>query len=70
MPQSPSLQTLSLANDLRARAKKALAHAETFHDADVRQKLRKIAGTCMKLALQLEHRAYGKEHSAYGKFDA
>jgi hypothetical protein len=60
MPQSPSLQTLSFANDLRAQAREALARAETFHDAYVRQKLREIAGTCMKLALQLEHRAYRK----------
>jgi hypothetical protein len=50
-------QLLSLAKDLRAQSGEVMARAETFHDADVRQKLRKIAATYVKLAERFEQRA-------------
>jgi len=49
-------EILSLARDLRARTEELSARAETFNDADVRQKLRKIAATYVKLAERLEQR--------------
>ena len=53
----PDGRFLLLASDLRARADEVLARAETFNDADARQKLRKIAATYVKLAERLEQRA-------------
>ena len=50
-------QLLLLARDPRARAEEVLARAETFHDADARQKLHKIAASYVKLAERLEQRA-------------
>jgi len=49
----PDARFLLLARDLRARAEELFARAETFTDADVRQKLRKIAETYVKLAERL-----------------
>ena len=48
---------LSLAMELRARAEEMSARAETFHDADVRQKLRGIAAGYENLAQRLEQHA-------------
>jgi hypothetical protein len=48
---------LSLARDLRARAEEVLARAETFHDADAREKMRRIAASYEKLAQRLEKEA-------------
>ena len=53
----PNPQVLLLARDLRARAEEIWTRAETFHDADARQKLHKIAATYVKLAERLEQRA-------------
>jgi hypothetical protein len=53
----PDQWLLSLAMDLRARAEEIAARAETFHDSDARQKLRRIAATYEKLAERLEERA-------------
>jgi hypothetical protein len=52
----PDASFLLIASDLRARAEEVLARAETFNDADARQKLRKIAETYVKLAERLEQR--------------
>ena len=52
----PDAEILSLARNLRARADELSARAETFNDADVRQKLQKIAATYVKLAERLEQR--------------
>ncbi len=53
----PDLHVLLQAGDLRARAEELRTRAETFHDADARQKLYKIAVTYVKLAERLEQRA-------------
>ena len=53
----PDQWLLSLAMDLRARAEEIAARAETFQDADARQKMREIAETYVKLAQRLERRA-------------
>jgi hypothetical protein len=50
-------QLLLLAMDLRNRAQEILARAATFHDADIRGKLRKIASDYENLADRLERRA-------------
>jgi hypothetical protein len=54
----PDPQLLSLAMDMRARAKEVLARAETFHDADAQRKLRKTAADYEKLADRLEQAAH------------
>jgi len=46
--------------ELRARAEEISARAETFHDADVREKMRGIAAGCQKLAQRLEQHASSK----------
>jgi hypothetical protein len=56
----PDPQLLSMAMDLRARADELLARAETFHDGDAQQKLRKIAADYESLADLLERRAGGE----------
>jgi hypothetical protein len=56
----PDPQLLLLAMDLRARAKEVLARAETFHDADARQKLRGIAAGYERLAQHIEQRSADK----------
>jgi hypothetical protein len=57
----PDQELLSLAMELRARAEEMLARAETFHDADVRQKMRGIAAGSENLAQRLEQYASNKE---------
>ena len=52
---------LSLAMELRARAEEMSARAETFNDADVRQKMRGIAAGYQKLAQRLEQHASSKD---------
>jgi len=52
---------LSLAMELRARAEELSARAKTFHDVDVRQKMRGIAAGCEKLAQRLERQASSKD---------
>ena len=54
----PDTKLLLLARNLRARAEELLARAETFEDADARQKMRKIAATYVKLAQRLEAHAH------------
>ena len=53
----PDAEILSLARDLRARAKEISARAETFNDADARQMMHGVAATYLKLAERLEQRA-------------
>jgi len=50
----PDPTLLAMARDLRARAEEVLVRAETFHNADSRQKLREIAETYVKMAERLE----------------
>ena len=50
-------ELLPLAMELRARAEELSARAETFHDADVRQKLREIVANYEELAQRLEQHA-------------
>ena len=50
---------LSLARDLRARAKEVLAKAETMEDAEARQKMRDVAAGYERLARRLEKEAGG-----------
>jgi hypothetical protein len=59
----PDGELLSLAMELRARAEEMLARAETFHDADVRQKMRGIAADYEKLAQRLEQHARNKDRA-------
>jgi len=54
----PDQKLLLLAVDLRVRAKEVAVRAETFHDEEARQKLRRIAETYVKLAQRLEQRAH------------
>jgi hypothetical protein len=48
---------LSLARDLRARAREVLAKAETMQDADARRQMSEIAGGYERLAQRLEKEA-------------
>ena len=57
----PDGELLSLAMELRARGEEMLARAETFRDADVRQKMREIAAGYEKLAQRLEQHARNKD---------
>ena len=50
----PDGEILSLVRDLRARAEEISARAETFNDADARQRMRTIAATYEKLATTYE----------------
>jgi hypothetical protein len=50
----PDLRLLLLARDLRARAGKILARAETMCDEDAKEKMRIIAGDYEQLAHKLE----------------
>ena len=52
-PAMPDAELLSLARNLLARAEEIWTRAETFHDADARQKLHKIATTYVKLGWDL-----------------
>jgi hypothetical protein len=53
----PDPRLLLLVSELRARAEEIRTRAETFHDEEARQELRKIAATYVKLAERLEQRA-------------
>ena len=53
----PDPRVQLLARDLRARAEEIWSRAETFHDAEARQKLREIAASYEKWARQLEQLA-------------
>jgi hypothetical protein len=55
------LTLLAMARDLRARAEEVLARAETFHDADARHKLHKLAFTYVKLAERVEKASGGAD---------
>src|SRR5215470_14745420 len=50
----PYPDLLTLARDLRVRAEEISTRAETFHNADAKQKMREIAATYVKLAERLE----------------
>jgi hypothetical protein len=52
---------LSLARNLRARARDVLAQAETMKDADAQQKMREVAAAYERLARRLENEAGGEE---------
>jgi hypothetical protein len=56
-PPMPDAELPPLARSMRARAEEIRTRAETFHDADARLKLHKIAVTYVKLAERLEQRA-------------
>jgi hypothetical protein len=45
---------LSLARNARERAEEVLTRAETFNDAEAREKMRKIGANYIKLAERLE----------------
>jgi hypothetical protein len=53
----PDQWLLSIVMDLRARAEEILARADSFHDAEAKQKMRRIAETYEKLAERLERHA-------------
>jgi hypothetical protein len=57
----PDRELLSHAMELRARAGEVLVRAETFHDEEVRQKMRGIAAGYEKLAQRLEQHARNKD---------
>jgi len=57
-------EILLLVRDLRARAREISARAETFNDADARQKMRAIAATYLKLAATYEKLALHVERRA------
>jgi hypothetical protein len=48
---------LSLARNARERAEEILTRAETFHDADAREKMHNIAASYVKLAKMLKQAA-------------
>jgi len=53
----PDQWLLSLVIELRARAEEVLTRADTFHDEEAQQKLRRIAEIYEKLAQRLEQHA-------------
>jgi hypothetical protein len=53
----PDQRLLSLAREARDRAEELLVKAETFKDADAKQKMREIAAKYVKLAEKLEQAA-------------
>jgi len=53
----PDQWLLSLITELRARAEEILTRADSFHDAEAKQKMRRIAETYEKLAERLERHA-------------
>src|SRR5262249_59531771 len=64
MPLSPSFAytrpevLLSVARNARERAEEVLARAESFHDADAREMMHRIAWSYEKLARRLEQYAH------------
>jgi hypothetical protein len=53
----PDLKLLAIAQELRVRAEKALATAETFRDPDTKRLMRQVAAICEELARRLERDA-------------
>jgi hypothetical protein len=53
----PDQRLLSLARDARARAEEILTRAETFHDAEAKQRMLELAVKYQKLAERLEQAA-------------
>jgi hypothetical protein len=53
----PDREVLLQARDLRARAEEIRTQAETFRNADIREKLREVAVRYDQLAKRLEERA-------------
>lgn len=58
-PQHVDQVLLSVARDLRERAEEVLARAETFHDANAREMMHRIAWSYEMLARRLEHEGAG-----------
>jgi hypothetical protein len=56
-------ELLSLAMELRTRAEEMSARAETFRDADIRQKMREIAASYERLAQRIEQHARNKDRT-------
>jgi hypothetical protein len=54
------VKLLSLAMDLRARAREMLSRAETIYDMDTEQRMRAVAACHEKLAQRLEHDSVGE----------
>jgi hypothetical protein len=54
------VKLLSLAMDLRARAREMLSRAETIYDIDSEQRMRAVAACHEKLAQRLEHNCVGE----------
>jgi hypothetical protein len=54
------VKLLSLAMDLRARAREMLSRAETVYDMDTEQRMRAVAACHEKLAQRLEHGSLGE----------
>jgi hypothetical protein len=54
------VKLLSLAMDLRARAREMLSRAETIYDMDSEQRMRAMAACHEKLAERLEHDSVGE----------
>jgi hypothetical protein len=53
----PDLKLLALARDARERAEEISTQAETFHNAETREGMRRIAADYVKLAERLEQAA-------------
>jgi hypothetical protein len=53
----PDQRLLTLAREARDQAEETLVKAETFKDAEAREKMRKISTKYLKLAEQLERAA-------------
>jgi hypothetical protein len=53
----PDQTLVSLAGDARARAEEVRTRAETFHDAEAKQRMLEIAAKYEKLAERLEQAA-------------
>ena len=49
------VELLSLARDLRARARDILSKAETVYDLDAEETMRAVAARCEKFAQRVEH---------------
>jgi hypothetical protein len=54
------VKLLSLAMDLRARAREMLSRAETIYDMDTEQRMRVVAACHEKLAQRVEHDSVGE----------
>ena len=56
----PDQRLLFLARDARERAEELLAKAETFHDAEAKQRMLELAAKYVKMAERLEQAAADK----------